>query len=206
VYEDTLDHIIGVLYVKDLLQVWGASEAVDLHALIRPPFYLIESQRAVVAFQQLQRSHNAMAIVLDEYGQIAGLITLEDMLEELVGNITDVSDEAEPAWVRREDGSYLVDGLLPLTDLQEQLNLPDMTELTDKYGFETTAGFMLALVGHIPSSGETVKWLGYTFEVIDMDEQRIDKILIIPPQPLKADNQTRGVLASGAVLPPSKVD
>ncbi|GIK40836.1 MAG: hypothetical protein BroJett011_46690 [Chloroflexota bacterium] len=202
VYEDTLDHVIGVLYVKDLLRVWGISESVDLHALIHPPFYLIESQRAVVAFQQLQRSHNTMAIVLDEYGQVAGLITLEDMLEELVGDITDVQDETEPAIVRREDGSYLVDGLLPLTDLQEQLNLPDLMELTNNFGFETTAGLMLILLGHIPSSGETVKWYGYTFEVVDMDEQRIDKILIIPPQPLEADDQTRGVLASGAVLPP----
>ncbi|GAB4409637.1 MAG: hemolysin family protein [Anaerolineae bacterium] len=182
VFEDSLDQVIGILNVKDLLRVWGTSEAVDLRSLLRPPCYVIESQRAVVAFQQIKQSNNALALVLDEYGQVAGLITLEDMLEELVGEITDEYDEADASIVRREDGSYLVDGLLPLSDLEEQLNIPEVEKLGREYSFETTAGLLLILLGHIPTPGETARWQDYTFEVVDMDEHRIDKILISPPR------------------------
>lgn len=183
VFEDSLDQVTGILNVKDLLRVWGTSEAIDLRSLLRPPCYVIESQRAVIAFQQIKQSNNALALVLDEYGQVAGLITLEDMLEELVGEIADEYDEAEVSIVRREDGSYLVDGLLPLSDLEEQLNIPEVEKLGREYSFETTAGLLLILLGHIPTPGESARWQGYTFEVVDMDEHRIDKILILPPRP-----------------------
>lgn len=183
VFEDSLDQVIGILNVKDLLRVWGTSEAVNLRSLLRPPCYVIESQRAVVAFQQITQSNNALALVLDEYGQVAGLITLEDMLEELVGEIADEYDESEASIVQREDGSYLVDGLLPLSDLEEQLNIPEVEKLGREYSFETTAGLLLILLGHIPTPGESARWQGYTFEVVDMDEHRIDKILILPPRP-----------------------
>ncbi len=198
VYEDTLDHVLGVLHIKDLLRIWGQVESVDLRPLLRPALYVIENQRAAVAFQQLKQSPMAMAMVLDEYGQVAGLITLEDMLEELVGDIAGESDMVE-AIRRREDGSYLVDGVLSHGELQERLPLSGVDALARRYGFETVAGLLLALLGHIPQAGETVQWQGYTFEVVDMDGQRIDKVLITPPR-LRQKEQTEGVLASGAVL------
>lgn len=179
VYEESLDRVIGVLYAKDLLRAWGQTEAADLRGLVRPPLHVPESQRAVVAFQQLKQQRSALAIVLDEYGQVAGLISIEDMLEELVGDIHDEYDEASPeALVEREDGSYLVDGLLSFTTLRERLPLPDADELVREHGFETTAGFVLALLGRIPAVGDTVEWQGYRLEVVDMDGRRIDKILL----------------------------
>jgi putative hemolysin len=186
VYEDTLDRIIGILYVKDLLQVWGTVERIELRALLRPPIYIVESQRAVVAFQQLQQQRSALALVL----------------EEMVGNIIDEYDQADDTIVQREDGSYLVDGLVPFTDLQEQLSLPELDTETAAQDFETVAGFVLALLGRIPAPGDTVRWQGYTFEVVDMDERRIDKILVQLPQ-IDSGTQTEGALASGAVLPPT---
>ena len=212
VYHDTLDQIIGVLYVKDLLRAWGHPQEVDLGALLRPPLYVLEGQRAVVALQQLKQHQAGMALVLDEYGQVAGLIALEDMLEALVGDIADEYDEANEAIVQRDDGSYLVDGLLPFSDLQQRIVLPAVDQLLREYAFETVAGFMLALLGHIPVVGERVHWHGYIIEVVDMDERRIDKILIQLPAQRPSD-QTEGVLSSGALLPltpsaepPSKQD
>lgn len=204
VYKDTLDQMLGVLHVKDLLQVWGQTEVSNLESLLRPPLYVIESQRAAAAFQQLKQSSNAMALVLDEYGQVAGLITLEDMLEELVGDIAGESGELEGIkW--RKDGSYLVDGILPCEELQKYLAIPDIAEFARRQGFETVAGLLLALLGRIPKVGDTANWRGYTFEVIDMDGQRVDKILIVPPHP-SANEQSEGVLASGAVLLPPEID
>ncbi|MGQ9548847.1 MAG: hemolysin family protein [Roseiflexus sp.] len=200
VYEGSLDHVIGILYVKDLLAFWGRCEPPDLRELLRPPMYVIESQRAVQAFQQLKQNRNALAIVLDEYGQVAGVITIEDMLEELVGDISDeYDDEIDESIVRRDDGSYLVDGLTPFTDLRDRLKLPPADDLVREHGFETLAGFLLALLGRIPSAGDSVKWEGYSFEIVDMDGRRIDKVLVVPPRP--AVDQTQHVLATRAMMP-----
>jgi putative hemolysin len=155
-------------------------------------------------FQFLKERRSTMALVLDEYGQVAGVVTLEDLLEELVGDIGDESDEADAAIVRLEDGSYLADGLIPFPEAQNRLQLPAAAEeLLRDHGFETLAGFVLALMGRIPTVGDSVRWEGYAFQVMDMDGRRIDKIQVRPPHS-RGDDQTRGVLATGAVLPPSK--
>jgi putative hemolysin len=205
VYRDTIDQVVGILYAKDLLPFWGQPAVADLPKLLRPPAYVLESQRAVVAFQQLKQQHSALAIVLDEFGQVAGLITMEDMLEEVVGDIHDEYDQIEQALTRREDGSYLIDGLLPFVDLQERLELPPLADEVRSRDFETAAGFVLALLGHIPSVGNVAHWQGYAFEVVDMDGRRIDKLLVIPP-PSDSEARTTAVLASGALLPPPQAD
>ena len=102
--------------------------------------------------------------------------------------------------MRREDGSYLVDGLMSFVELQAQLGLPAPVELAPSQGFETIAGFLLALLGEIPKAGAQVVWQGYVFEVVDMDGRRIDKILLVMPPPTSTE-QSEGALASGAVLP-----
>jgi putative hemolysin len=199
VYHESLDHIVGILYVKDLLQSWAAPTTVDLRTLLRPPLHVLESQRASAVFQVLKERRSAMALVLDEYGQVAGVVTLEDLLEELVGDISDEYDDADEALVRLEDGSYLVDGLMPFGDAQERLQLPAAAgELLREHGFETLAGFMLALLGRIPGVGDMARWEGFTFQVMDMDGRRIDKIQVRPPQSLGVE-QTQGVLATAAL-------
>jgi putative hemolysin len=203
VYEGSLDHILGILYVKDLLPAWNDPTAVELRTLLRPPLHVLESQRASAVFQFLKQRRSALALVLDEYGQVAGVVTLEDLLEELVGDISDEYDDADAAIVRLEDGSHLADGLIPFSDAQERLQLPAAAEeLLRDHGFATLAGFVLALLGRIPAPGDSVRWEGYTFQVMDMDGRRIDKILVRHPS-VHGDDQTRGVLATSAVLPPT---
>jgi putative hemolysin len=158
---------------------------VSIRDLVRPPVMLLESQRAVPAFQQLKQQQVHMAIVIDEYGQVAGLVTLEDFLEELVGEIDDEYDEASQQIVQREDGSYLVDGLLSFDEAQRLLSLPQLSEQLEEIGFNTVAGFVLALLDRLPVVGDKLEWEGYRIEVIDMDGMRIDKVLISPPVPLE---------------------
>ena len=202
VFEETLDHVIGILYAKDLLRDWGTAETIDLRAKLRQPLYLLESQRAVVAFQQLKQSHSGLAMVLDEYGQVAGVLSMEDMLEELVGDLKDEYDEVEEAIIKRDDGTFLVDGLLPFSEAVVRLGLP-LSDTVDDANFETFAGFLLSLLGHIPTAGVKTVWNGYTFEVVDMDARRIDKILVRPPT-LDSNEQTERVLAAGAMQPDTR--
>jgi putative hemolysin len=199
VYQESLDKIVGILFVKDLLKVWHAPEGAQLEPLLRPTPYLIESQRATRAFQQLKQNRSMLAMVLDEYGQVAGLISMEDLLEALVGDIQDEYDEADDSIVARQDGSYLVDGLMLFDKLQAQLHLPALEEPLDTHDFETVAGFLLALMGRIPAAGDIAVWRDYTFEIMDMDGPRIDKILVQPPAPT---DPTEALLAQNALLPP----
>jgi putative hemolysin len=202
VYEGSLDNVVGILYVKDLLPRWGQSDELNLRTLLRPPLYVLEGQRAVAAFRQLKEQRGGMALVLDEYGQIAGLVTMEDVLEEMVGEIADEYDEHDESIVQSEDGSYLVDGLLSFATLQTRLRLPEITEPDQRQEFETVGGFILMLLGRIPRTGEQIEWQGYTFEIVDMDGQRIDKVLLRPPHGSHAAEQGERALASGALLPP----
>lgn len=180
VYRETLDSVIGILYVKDVLRAWGQPNPPDLETLLRPAMFVLEHQRAPEAFQQLKQVRGGMAMVIDEYGQVAGLVTMEDLLEEVVGEIEDEYDEAHDVVVRRDDGSYLIDGLLSFADVRARLELPEVADLGPGQEFETLAGFILARLGHIPAPGEAFEWQGYRFEVVDMDGRRIDKVLAVP--------------------------
>jgi len=200
VYQDTLDNVVGMLHVRDLLRSLGQSPPADVRALVRPPIYIPQGQRAVSAFQLLKQERSGLAIVIDEYGQMAGIITMEDILEELVGDIADEGQPAEEAIVRRDDGTYLVDGLLPFIDLHDYLHLPNAEAVMDTHDFETVAGFVIALLGRMPVVGDTVQWEQYTFEVLDMDGNRIDKVIVHPPR-TEDSTQTECILAQDAVTP-----
>jgi putative hemolysin len=124
--------------------------------VLRPPLYVLEGQSAVVAFQQFKQQHGGMAIVIDEYDQVAGLVMIEDVLEEMVGEIADEYDEHDESIVQSEDGSYLIDGTLSFTTLQSRLRLPEVTELEQGQEFESVGGFILALLGRIPRTSEQI--------------------------------------------------
>jgi len=200
VYQDTLDTVVGILHARDVLRALRQASPPRLRSLLRPPIYIPEGQRAVMAFQQLKQQRSGLAMVVDEFGQTAGIVTMEDVLEELVGDIGDEEQPPADAIVRRSDGTYLVDGLLPFVDLQEQLHLPNADALRAMHDFETVAGFVIALLGRMPVVGDTVEWEHYGFEVVDLDGHRIDKILLRPPI-AQAGEQTEGILAQDAVTP-----
>jgi putative hemolysin len=136
VYQETLDTVIGILHVRDLLRTVGQSSAPSVNALLHPAIYIPETQRAVAAFQQLKHQRSGLMIVLDEYGQTAGIISMEDLLEELVGEMSDADQARTEAVVRREDGTYLIDGLLPFVDLAQQLHFPSSEAVMDEHDFE----------------------------------------------------------------------
>lgn len=179
VYEKTPDQMIGIVHVRDLLMLYRSKgEDARVREAVSPPLYVPENSRASALLATFRKSRRHMAIVVSELGGIEGVVTLEDVLEEIVGEIDDEFDDASPPPViRREDGSLLADGSL---DVEEVKRLLDVEELPDEetYRFDTLAGFVISLIGQIPTAGDVVRWGGWRFEVIDMDNLRIDKVLI----------------------------
>lgn len=203
VYEDSLDNIVGILFAKDLLRICGSpeeSQAFNLCSLVRLPVYLPEGQRAIVALKHFREQRSSIGIVVGEFGDVSGLITIGDILTEVVGEIGGENAQAEQQVVRRDNGSYLVDGLLPVSDLRNYVSLPGLDELAREHRFDTLAGLLLLLSGRIPVVGDSLSWQGYSFEVLDMDGNRIDKVLVRPVA-RSSSEQTEGALAIGAVLP-----
>jgi len=204
VYNRTLDTIAGVVYAKDVLAATrtGGAQPPSLQELLRPPVYVYEHQRLGAVLQQLKHSRTHLALVLDEYGQVDGLVTVEDVLEELAGDIADEYDEVDPLIVQRGDGSWLVDGRLSYADAESRLGMPSRDELGELPQFDTVAGLLLALLEHIPTVGETVDLNGWQLEVVDMDGHRIDKVMLRPPRARNNLEQSESSLAMGALLPP----
>jgi putative hemolysin len=202
VYHGSIDKIEGVLHAKDLLQAaYRNDDTVQISSLLRPPVFVLEHQSLADVLQMFRQTRVHIAFVVDEYGQIDGLVTLEDVLEELTGDIDDEYDEANTMVVRRADGSYLVDGLLPYSDAEDVLQLPPRSTIDDLPDFDTIAGLMLALLEHIPSAGEHVTWRDWYLEVVDMDGVRIDKVLMRHTTMQHDQAQSEASLAMGALLP-----
>jgi putative hemolysin len=184
-YERSLDDVIGVLYAKDLLQARSSGENVDLRSLARPPFFVSEYQHVDDLLAIFRRKGVHMAIVIDEYSQVIGVVTLEDVLEELVGEIQDEYDVPEEGeFVRREDGSWLVDAMVDQEQARERIGMQPLPA-NERGDYHTLAGMVLAHLGHIPKVGDSVTIGDFVFEVVDMDGRRIDKVLIRQkPQPV----------------------
>jgi putative hemolysin len=180
VYEHQLDNVIGIAHVRDLLRVYRDDPTQPVRDAMRPPLFVPEGGRAGALLTVFQRQQQHMAVVVSELGAIEGVITLEDILEEIVGEIADEYDEAaEEQFVRRDDGSFLISGLVPIDRVVHRLELETLpTE--ERYRFETLAGFVISLLGHMPSTGDSTDWGSWRFEVVDMDGRRIDKVLAIP--------------------------
>ncbi|HZC07399.1 MAG TPA: hemolysin family protein [Ktedonobacterales bacterium] len=180
VYEGTLDDIIGVLLAKDLLRALAPGQpAPDLHTSLRPATFTPERQRIADLLTVFRRDGAHLALAVDEYGQITGLVTLKDILEELVGDIRDaydVGDEDEEI-KRLDDGAWLVSGGVAHELASEQIGLPPIP--ADEVGeYTTVAGLVLTRLGRIPGEGDTVRDGDFTLQVVDMDGRRIDKLRI----------------------------
>jgi len=174
VFEGTIDSIIGVIYAKDLLRYWGRPlEQVPLRKLLRKPYFIPETKLIEELLREFRHSRVHLAIVIDEYGGTSGLITIEDLLEEIVGDIQDEYDREEEWLEVMEDGSLLVDGRLNLEELEEHF---DVELPREKY--DTVAGFLSHLIGTIPGSGEEATSHRLVFRVVSSDERKIGKVLV----------------------------
>ncbi len=184
-----LDNVIGAVRVRDLFaQVLdnGGVNDIDLEAILFQPVFIVESMPAINVLELFRQHHTHLAIVLDEFGAVEGLVTMQDFLEEIVGEVPAYMESEDPKAVEREDGSWLVDGLMPIKEFIEEFAFPELPE--DEIGdYHTLAGFVVTRIGHIPSSSETFEWEGFSFEVMDMDMNRVDKVLVRPPVKEHAD-------------------
>ena len=175
----SLDHCIGIVRGSSLLAARLSSPEVNLEALIQPPLYIAESTRALKVLEQFKQTGMHIALVADEYGGIEGLVTLNDLMTAIMGDFTSVEDHDEPMAVQREDGSWLLDGLLSIDELREIFSdepLPEME--TNEY--HTLGGFMMHSLMHIPHASEYFEYGTLRFEVVDMDGIRVDKVLVSP--------------------------
>jgi putative hemolysin len=172
-----LDHVIGVVEVKDLWAREVRGEDANPEAVLKPPAFIPESLPAFKALEMLRDAHTSLGLVLDEFGGTEGVITLTDLLEALVGDLPDERGGGNTSIVRREDGSWLIDGMLPMAELREELDW-DETPGERRGDYQTVGGFVLDQLGRVPAAGEYFAWEGWRVEVIDMDGNRVDKVLI----------------------------
>lgn len=171
---DDLDNVVGMVHVADILKHWLDNEEFNPYQLVHPPLFVPESIPALDLLERFKTSHAHMALVIDEYGGLAGLVTSNDLLEAIVG---DIDRPATPPIVERADGSWLLDGLLPVVDLLELLGWEDMPPL-GKSHYHTVGGLMMAALEEVPAEGATFVCQGFRFEVVDMDGLRVDKVLV----------------------------
>ena len=170
-----LDDVVGVVHVRAMLDACLAGGAPDLRAAVRPMLVVPDGMPVLRALEALRQARVSMTLVVDEYGEVEGVVTGEDVLEAVVGDMPERRLGEEPAIVRREDGSMLMDGMLSTDDLKLALGVD---ELPDEAGYHTLAGFVLDQLGRIPEEGQAVAYGGWRFEVVDMDGRRIDKVLV----------------------------
>jgi putative hemolysin len=175
VFEGSLDHIKGLLYAKDLLKVWHeGKQSLDLNSLLRPALFVPESKRVSDLLRELQSAKVHMAIVIDEYGGTAGLVTIEDIVEEIVGEILDEYDEAEEApYQAVGPDEYIFDARVSLDDINHLMD----AELSDELG-DTLAGFIYGQLGKVPAPGEIIETDCLHIEVLSVDNRRIRKVRV----------------------------
>lgn len=173
--EESMDQVVGMLPVKECLAAIALGHFDDPRRFLRRAVFVPESISALKAFSALKEGEVKTALILDEYGGLAGLVSLSDLMESIVGELPLTGDEDVPEIVRRADGSYLVDGSLPIGRFIEELGLSEEL-LGAKY--DTVAGLVLDRMGTIPRAGERCSWDGCELEIVDMDGNRIDKILV----------------------------
>ncbi len=174
--KDGIDNITGLLYIKDLLGKDLGTELQNLANLGKEPLFIPENNQAYQALEKFREERIHMGIILDEYGSVMGIITLNDILDALVGDIS-MDDEFEYEVVEREDGSFLVDASLPFDDFLNQFEVV-INNRKEYTGFDTLGGFALHILQEIPDTGDKFEWEDYEFEIVDMDKNRIDKILL----------------------------
>ncbi len=197
VFKESLDNIAGFVFIKDLVALGAADDARPLKPLVRPAVVVPETKRVPELLKQFQRQQTQCAIVVDEYGGTAGLVTIEDLLEEIVGEIRDEYDvESEPI-VDEPNGCFVFNGKVDIDEASQRLNVQ-----IERDGFETVGGFLLARIGRVPTVGEHLEIDGLTIEVLDAERRRVNKVRIFEhasPRPRMDAGDSSGSMKSGFV-------
>jgi putative hemolysin len=170
-----LSEVVGLVSAQSLLQEFMQGRPLDVMARIEPPVFVPETLSGMELLDQFRASAAQLVFVVDEYGEVQGMITVRDVLEAITGEFTTPSDDDSWA-VQRDDGSWLFDGLIPMPELKDRLTLKELPE-EDRGRYNTLAGMVMLLLGRLPRTTDTVEWQGWRFEVMDMDGKRVDKVL-----------------------------
>lgn len=178
------EQVVGVVQGKDILAQVLSGRPFDLRAATRRPIYIPNTVTALRALEIFKKSGEPMALVVDEYGDFEGVVTLHDILQALVGDIAEPGGDNDAVVVKREDGSWLVDGMAPVDRIKD---LTGLTYLPDEEtgDFHTLGGFLMAQMNRIPAAADHIMVGGFRFEVMDMDGRRVDRVLIVPPKRLR---------------------
>ncbi len=178
VCRNTVDDVVGLIYVKDLIAADIEDQLADMNSIMREPVYLPESNKAYQALEKFKEQRVYFGIIVDEYGGLLGVVTMHDIMDALVGDISEDIEESSEI-VKREDGSFLIDAQLPFDDFLQyfEVNMSEQ-DRRELIGFNTLGGFVLHILENIPKVGEKFDWKYFHFEVMDMDRSRIDKLLV----------------------------
>jgi putative hemolysin len=177
--EGSLDEVRGLVQARDLLAQSMAGEPIDLEAVLRPTLFVPESIPVFEVLDRFKQTQSQVALVIDEYGILQGLVTLDDILEAIVGDIPDPGEVIDLEIVEREDGSWLLDGMVPIDEFVELFQLKTPLDRRE-WNCQTLGGFVMTVLGRIPTVGDRFEWNNLRFEVVDMDGLRVDKVLVVP--------------------------
>jgi putative hemolysin len=176
--EESLDKCLGIIRGSTFLSARLSGDEINLEMMLESPLYIPENTAALRVLEEFKTSGTHMALITDEYGDIEGLVTLTDLMEAIVGGISSLEDLEEPMIVQREDGSWLLDGLLSIDEVKDLLDKEYFPE-EETGNYHTLGGLVISFLRHIPKSGEHFEWEGLRFEVVDMDGTRVDKVLVM---------------------------
>ena len=183
VYQDNSDNVRGILYIKDLLPHLRKPANFRWQSLIRPPYFVPETKKIDDLLREFQENKVHIAIVVDEFGGTSGIVTLEDILEEIVGEINDEYDEDEKSFVRINSNTFVFEGKTLLSDFYKILKLDDEIFSEVEGDADTIAGLLLEIKGDVPEMHEKIDYLNFTFEILEMEERRISKVKVVVHQP-----------------------
>lgn len=178
-YDNSRDNIIGLIYAKDLLRFWGTPlEKLKLEQVLRPPYLVPESKNISDLLQEFRQRRVHIAIVIDEYGGTSGLVTIEDLIEEIVGDIQDEYDLEEEWLVEEEGGAVLVDGRLSVEEFEEHFSIE-----IEREKFDTVGGYVVEMLGRVPARGERLEFDGLKLLIVDADPRAVRQIRVFSPTP-----------------------
>lgn len=178
VCDGELDEVIGLINSKTVLSEILSKGHFDLRTLVRPPIFVPENMRVLQLLEVFKKTPDHIVLVTDEYGGLQGLITLHDVLESIVGDVPTTSIEIETQIMQRKDGSWLIDGMLPIDELKEHFDLSESFPDEEKGSYRTLGGFCMQQIGSIPKVGDTFSWGRFTFKIVKMDGRRVEKVLV----------------------------
>jgi CBS domain containing-hemolysin-like protein len=189
VYRESLDDVIGMVHVKDLLSYWSREKDFKIEDVMRKVLFVAPSMRVLDLLLEMRKTRLHMALVVDEYGGVDGLVTIEDVVEEIVGEIEDEHDVDEgPRLALQPDGSYLADARLPIADFEERVG-PILTAEERDADIDTLGGLAVAQAGYLPARGEIIRHgSGYEFEVLEADPRRLKRLRVRPPKPAASED------------------